>query len=37
MAFRRPDMAMGAAAVPGEYERKAADPEILRSMLAELA
>jgi copper homeostasis protein len=37
MAFRRPDMAMGAAAVPGEYERKAADPEILRSMLADLA
>jgi len=37
MAFRRPDIPMGAATVPGEYERKAADPEILRAMLAELA
>jgi copper homeostasis protein len=36
MEYRRPDIPMGAPAVPGEYERRAADPEILRAMLAEL-
>ena len=31
MRHRRPDILMGAAAVPGEYERKTASPELIRS------
>ena len=37
MQHRRPDIPMGAPAVPGEYERRAADPATLRTMLAALA
>lgn len=34
MQHRRPDIPMGAGIVPGEYVRRAADPAILREMLA---
>lgn len=33
MAYRRPDIPMGAAEVPGEYVRRQADPDTLRSLL----
>lgn len=37
MRHRRPDIPMGAAAVPGEYERKTADPAIIRAARAAVA
>ncbi len=33
MTFRRPDVPMGAAEVPGEYERREADPALLRELI----
>lgn len=36
MIFRRPDLPMGAAAVPGEYIRRQADPGLLRSLIERL-
>jgi copper homeostasis protein len=37
MRFRRPDIPMGATAVPGEYERKTASAELIRATLAAMA
>jgi len=36
MEYRRPEIPMGASVVPGEYERRQADPEVLGAMLAVL-
>ena len=36
MTFRRPEIPMGAGAVPGEYEIQTADPVILRQLLDSL-
>ena len=37
MEYRRPEIPMGAAVVPGEYERRQADPAVLGAMLAVLS
>jgi copper homeostasis protein len=34
MVYRRPDIPMGAAEVPGEYVRRQADPALLRSLMS---
>ena len=33
MEYRRPEIPMGASVVPGEYERRQADPAVLGAML----
>jgi len=37
MLYQRPDIPMGAATVPGEYERRQTDPTILQSLLDALS